>query len=33
VIVGDQTWEDATDVADRCIAQWDAFLREHGLTE
>jgi hypothetical protein len=31
VIAGDQTWEDAFDVADRCIAQWDGFLRDHGL--
>jgi hypothetical protein len=31
VIAGDQTWEDALEIADRCIASWDAFLREHGL--
>jgi hypothetical protein len=31
VIAGDQTWEDAFEVADRSIAQWDAFIRDHGL--
>jgi hypothetical protein len=31
VIAGNQIWEDAADVADRCIAQWDPFLRDHGL--
>jgi hypothetical protein len=31
VIAGNQTWEDAFEVADRCIAQWDAFLRDHAL--
>jgi hypothetical protein len=31
VIAGDQTWEDAFDVADHCIAEWDAFLSDHGL--
>ena len=31
VIAGDQTWQDAFDVADRCIGEWDAFLRDRGL--
>lgn len=31
-IVGDQTREDAYAVADRCIAEWDAFLRDHRLS-
>jgi YHS domain-containing protein len=31
VIAGDQTWQDAFDIADRCTAEWDAFLRDHGL--
>jgi hypothetical protein len=31
VIAGDRTWEDALEVADRCIAEWDAFLRARGL--
>jgi hypothetical protein len=31
VIAGDQTRQDAFDIADRCTAEWDAFLRDHGL--
>jgi hypothetical protein len=31
VIAGDQTLEDAADVAGRCIDEWDCFLRTHGL--
>ena len=31
VVVVDQEPEDAYQVADRCIAEWDAFLRHHGL--
>jgi hypothetical protein len=31
VIAGDQTWQDAFDIADRWTAEWDAFLRDHGL--
>jgi hypothetical protein len=28
---GAQTWEDAVALADRCIGEWNRFLREHGL--
>jgi len=31
VIAGDETLEDAFDVAHRCIVEWDYFLRTHGL--
>ncbi len=31
VIAGGQTWEDAYALADRCIKEWEGFLRRHGL--
>ena len=31
VVVVDQEPEDAYEVADRCVAEWDTFLRQHGL--
>ncbi len=30
VVAGDQTWEDAHLLADRCIDEWEGFLRRHG---
>jgi hypothetical protein len=31
VVAGDQTWEDASVLADRCIEEWEGFLRRHRL--
>ena len=31
VVGGDRSWEDAYALADRCIEDWDGFVRRHNL--